>query len=201
MRDLIMDKAFSNKKSLEEWVSIFKEILDSEDLKEDIVESFIKHLADLEVINVDGNGVWEWLGEVHPNDKTGLVCQIKRVLETMSEKESGFALPYFIGYKDLYKAPLETLGNKDLATNEKRKKNIFSQKKETASDLSNLQIVKKVGKQLQPFLQLEEAVVSRLLGNRVNKQEAQKMFHYMFSKVGKKAEPRKWEQLSRKRHK
>ncbi|MZH03739.1 MAG: hypothetical protein F3745_10200 [Nitrospinae bacterium] len=60
--------------------------------------------------------------------------------------------------------------------------------------------MKKVGKQLQPFLQVEESVVSRLVGKYLDKQGAQKLFHYMFGKSGCKAEPRTWEQLSRKRH-
>ena len=47
---------------------------------------------------------------------------------------------------------------------------------------------------------MEEAVISRLVHKHVGKQDAQKLFHYMFGKVGSKAEPRVWEQLSRKRH-
>ena len=109
-------------------------------------------------------------------------------------------MAYFIGYKDLSKKPLSTItGSSDFkSANQKRKESVPLGN--PASNLSNLQIVKKVGKQLQPFLQIEESVVSRLIGEYVDKQDAQNLFHYMFGKAGAKAEPKVWEQLSRKRH-
>ena len=91
------------------------------------------------------------------------------------------------------------MGDSDSKKNNKNNDG-FVPKVKPASNLSNLQIVKKVGKQLQPFMRMEEDVISRLVRTHVDKQDAQKLFHYMFSKVGFKAEPRVWEQLSRKRH-
>ena len=71
---------------------------------------------------------------------------------------------------------------------------------EFASDLSNLQIVKKVGQQLKPFLDVENKIVSKLQGKYTNKADARHLFQYIFGKINSKAKPRKWEQLSRKRH-
>ena len=79
-----------------------------------------------------------------------------------------------------------------------RKKNTI--KPEIASDLSNLQIVKKVGKQLKPFLDVETKIVSKLQGQHTTKIDARHLFQYIFGKINSKAKPRKWEQLSRKRH-
>ncbi|NIP99626.1 MAG: hypothetical protein GWM98_03650, partial [Nitrospinaceae bacterium] len=72
---------------------------------------------------------------------------------------------------------------------------------ERASDFSNLQIVKKVGRQLKPFLELEKNLLSRLQGPHTGKEDAQKIFNYILGKTQHKAQPRQWEQLSRRRHK
>ena len=195
-----MDIVYSIKMSLDEWVEFFKIVLGSEDLKEDIAESFIRHLADLNAINLIEGGQWKWNNGNPSLNGEALILQVKKDLEKKCKTESGFVLPYFIGYKKLARIPLENIRRQENPPKPLQKKNLFGVKKEAASDLSNLQIVKKVGKQLQPFLQLEESVVSILAGKHVSKQDAQKLFHYMFSKVGAKVEPRKWEQLSRKRH-
>jgi len=169
-------------------------------LKEDVTESFIRHLAELGVlVSVDDN-MWQWKDCDSPVDSEKLILKVQSDLELLSATKPGFALAYFIGYKDLSKKPLSSItGSSDSkSANQKRKESVPLGK--PASNLSNLQIVKKVGKQLQPFLQIEESVVSRLIGEYVDKQDAQKLFHYMFGKAGAKAEPKVWEQLSRKRH-
>ena len=84
------------------------------------------------------------------------------------------------------------------------KKNIFgkssmSRQKKT-SNLSNLQIVQKLGNQLRPFLDLERQTISRLRGAYTSKTDAQWLFNYILDKTRKKSPAKKWEQLSRKRH-
>jgi len=192
-----MKNIYSGKMNLNEWTLFFLEFIVSDDLNEELVESLLRHLADLGVLlPCDGN-VWEWCdSEV---ELKGLVAKVKKDLELLCESESGFALAYFIGYKELNKKPLDGKAASNDSKNITRKRSEFFSNK-PASDLSNLQIVKKTGKQLQPFLQLEESIVSRLTGKQASKQDAQKLFHYMFGKIGAKAEPRVWEQLSRKRH-
>ena len=191
-----MENVYSGKMSLDAWGKFLIEFIVSNDLSEELVGSFLRHLADLGVLLPCDDDVWEWCNsEV---ELKNLIARIKNDLESLSDSESGFALAYFIGYKKLNKKPLDDkVYSKD---NINRKQSKLPPDIKPASDLSNLQIVKKTGKQLQPFLQIEESVVSRLIGKHVGKQDAQKLFHYMFGKVCAKAEPRVWEQLSRKRH-
>ena len=199
-RGWFMEKNYSSTMARPEWIRFFMEFILSDDLKEEVTESFIRHLAELGVlVSVDDN-MWQWKDCDSPVDSEKLMLKVQSDLELLSATEPGFALAYFIGYKDLNKKPLFTItGSSDSkSANEKRKESVPHGK--PASNLSNLQIVKKVGKQLQPFLQIEESVVSRLIGEYVDKQDAQKLFHYMFGKAGSKAEPKVWEQLSRKRH-
>ena len=191
-----MENVYSGKMSLDAWGKFLIEFIVSSDLSEELVGSFLRHLADLGVLLPCDDDVWEWCNsEV---ELKNLIARIKNDLESLSDSESGFALAYFIGYKKLNKKPLDD--KVDTKDNINRKQSKLPPDIKPASDLSNLQIVKKTGKQLQPFLQIEESVVSRLTGKHVGKQDAQKLFHYMFGKVCAKAEPRVWEQLSRKRH-
>ena len=199
-----MENVYSGKMSLDAWGKFLIEFIVSSDLSEELVGSFLRHLADLGVLLPCDDDVWEWCNsEV---ELKNLIAKVKKDLESLCDSESGFALPYFIGYKNLYKKSLQfddeqdTSGKTSPKINITRKRSEFSSNIKPASDLSNLQIVKKVGQQLQPFLQLEESIVSRLTGKQAGKQDAQKLFHYMFGKIGTKAEPRVWEQLSRKRH-
>ena len=201
-----MKNVYSGKMSLNEWVRFFIEFIVSNDLSEELVGSFLRHLADLGVLlPVDGD-IWEWNACNPEVELKNLIAKIKKDLESLCDSEAGFALPYFIGYKKLHKKSLQfddeanTSSKTPPQINITRKRSEYSSDIQPASDLSNLQIVKKTGKQLQPFLQIEESVVSRLIGKHVGKQDAQKLFHYMFGKVCAKAEPRVWEQLSRKRH-
>lgn len=195
-----MEKNYSSRMERPEWIRFFIEFIVSDDVKEEVTETFLRHLSDLKIlVSVDKN-MWQWKNFDSSVYSEKLISRVQSDLELLSDTEPGFALAYFIGYKDLIKKPLFTITGSlvSKSTNQKRKDSVPRGK--PASNLSNLQIVKKVCKQLQPFLQIEEAVVSRLIGEYVDKQDAQKLFHYMFGKAGAKAEPKVWEQLSRKRH-
>jgi hypothetical protein len=198
-----MNKSYSSRMSLDAWISFFNDFIVPDDLSDDVIVSLLKYIADLAVLVPCEGNMWEWRDCNSHVDPEGLKANIQRDLESLCDSDSGFALPYFIGYKEIVKTPL-ALGSKNNQTDKGASKNYKNseplKKIKPASDLSNLQIVKKVGKQLQPFLKIEESIVSRLMGKHVSKQDAQKLFHYMFGKMGTKAEPRIWEQLSRKRH-
>ncbi len=186
--------------SLADWTSFFIEFIVSDDLSEEVAESFLRHLTDLgALVPLDGD-ICQWSDCDSQIDSKSLLARVQKNLESLGDSESGFALAYFIGYKNLNKKSLVAESDSFDSNNISRKGSEPSSAVKPASDLSNLQIVKKVGKQLQPFLQIEEAIVSRLVGKHAGKQDAQRLFHYMFGKVGSKAEPRVWEQLSRKRH-
>ena len=196
-----MEIIYSGRMSLDEWVSFFVEFIVPDDLSEEVAESFLMHLSDLDaLVQVDEN-IWEWKDCGSQIQCESLIALVQEHLESLCDSESGFALPYFIGFKNLTKKSLDALPlSKDSLGKVVNRKHPGTKVVKPASDLSNLQIVKKVGKQLQPFLKIEESIVSRLMGKHVSKQDAQKLFHYMFGKMGTKAEPRIWEQLSRKRH-
>ncbi len=191
-----MEKNYSSKMELQEWVCFFMQYIVSDDLGEEVAQSFLKHLADLEILfPIDGD-IWQWGKDFI--DSKNLTSTVQSDLEILSKTESGFALAYFISYKNLDKKPLFT--DRSDTKIERQKGDDCASSGKPASDLSNLQIVKKVGRQLQPFIEIEESVIRRLVGNHVDRSDAKRLFHYMFSKVGSKAEPRVWEQLSRKRH-
>jgi len=80
-----------------------------------------------------------------------------------------------------------------------RKQNVLSGKQ--TSDLSNVQIVKKMESQLKPFLDMEKFLIPQLMGERVDKADAQCLFNFIMSKLREKVPTREWEQLSRRRHK
>ncbi len=180
--------------SLNEWVKFFIEFIVPDDLSEDVAGSFLMHLADLGVLLELAESTWQWRGCDSPAASESLITVVQKDLELLCDSDSGFALAYFIGYKKLNKKPLVA----EVEDKVRRRQSASLSATRPASDLSNLQIVKKTGKQLQPFLQIEESVVSRLTGKYAGKQDAQKLFHYML--MGDKAEPKVWEQLSRKRH-
>jgi hypothetical protein len=201
-----MKNVYSGKMRLDEWGKFFVEFIFPDDLNEEVSGPFFKYLADLAVLIPCDDDRWKWREIDSAFDLKILKDTVRKDLESLCSLESGFALPYFIGYKDIPKKPLKFDHEPDLFAKgsfEKtgsKKHSAFSQTIKPASNLSNLQIVKKVGKQLQPFLQIEESIVSRLTGRYLSKQDAQKLFHFIFAKMGTKAEPRVWEQLSRKRH-
>jgi hypothetical protein len=201
-----MKKRFLGKMSLDKWANIFVESIFPNDLLDEVVDPFFKYLADLEVLIPCDGDMWEWKGFDSQLNSENLIDVIKNDLESLCDLNRGFVLPYFIGYKEIYKKPLQFNPEPDrffkgsLEKNKKLKHSEGSLNIKPASDLSNLQIVKKIGKQLQPYLQIEASITTQLTGKYVSKQDAQKLFHYMFGKMGMKAEPRVWEQLSRKRH-
>jgi hypothetical protein len=194
-----MKSIYSGKMRLDEWVSFFIEFIFPDDVNVEVAGPFLRYLTGLGVLIPYDEDILGWRGCDSQVSLERLTNTIQDELESLCDSESGFALPYFIGYKEILKKPIDhNSALKNIGISQKRSKSSNSNK--PVSDLSNHQIVKKVGKQLQPFLQIEESIVTRLVCQNVSKQDAQKLFHYMFGKMSTKAEPRVWEQLSRKRH-
>jgi hypothetical protein len=126
--------------------------------------------------------------------------EMGKLLNDLCVTEKGFALRYFLedpppsqithgsqdqGYSDAEDGPK---GNPELLGHK-------------TSNLSNLQIVKKYGRQVQSFIELEKSYTERLLGPHTTLKEARKIFNFILSRMKQKTEPRPWEQLSRRRHK
>ena len=179
-----------------DWVNLLTADFTPDDLDEETAYSLLHYLEDLQLLIPFENDTLKWK---ELRDGMLLKEQIQVIRDRMikmAHTEIGFAMPFFIGFEKLKLPTIESLlESKELAV-----KNKNTPKAELSSDFSNLQIVKKVGRQLKPFLEAESIIVERLLGKRTSKADARKLFQYMFGKLNSKAQPRKWEQLSRKRH-
>ena len=178
-----------------DWINFLKENFIFDDLDDETIYALLNYLIDLGLIVFTENDSFEWQGLSKDVERVEKIRVMQTDFLRMSQSEPGFALPFFVRI-DIELPTLESL----IVTKEKNVKSKIISQPKSSSDLSNFQIVKKVGRQLEPFLKAESTIVSRLIGARTNKADAQQLFHYIFGKIGSKAQPRKWEQLSRKRH-
>ncbi len=179
-----------------DWITILKENFTSDDLEDETLYALLNYLIDLGLLVPSENDSLRWRGLANDMEWEEKIPVMQTELLRVSQTELGFALPFFIKLETIKLPTLESL----IETGEKKARSKIIPKPERSSDLSNLQIVKKVGRQLEPFLKAESTIVSRLIGEHTTKADARRLFHYMFGKMGSKAQPRKWEQLSRKRH-
>ena len=180
---------------ISDWINFLKENFISDNLEDETLYALLNYLIDLGLLVSTENDFLEWQGLSNDVERVEKIRVMQTDFLRLSQSEPGFALPFFVRI-DTGLPTLESL----IETKEKKAKSKIIGQPEASSDLSNLQIVKKVGRQLEPFLIAESTIVSRLIGVRTTKADAQQLFHYIFGKIGSKAEPRKWEQLSRKRH-
>jgi len=161
----------------------------------------LHYLLDLNILVSEGNGLLK-LSRVSKEQSSHEVK--KRLLEALndlSKSENGFALVYFLSsFSNKKLPPLIT----EEPTSSSKRKNIFKKNylpgEKQSSDLSNLQIVKKWGNQLRPFLDVEQKTIARLRGTYTSQEDAQWLFSYILNKIRKKSPAKKWEQISRKRH-
>lgn len=172
------------------WVSWLKTHFAPEGMGEGTLLAFLHHFADLGLFEASEGGAFMLAGEAGGDAVDGF----RRALALLADKPGGFAVKAFIGQCGF-----------DLAAAFKEAEAVAGAPREArapeaASDLSNLQIVRKVGRQLRPFLDLEKAALALLAGPLTTKADAQKIFHHLLSSTQMKAPPRTWEQLSRKRH-
>lgn len=161
------------------------------------LNSLFLHLADLGLFESCEGDHWRLSAIDIERPPQQVQKEVLQRLESLSRTERGFALRYFLGRP----APLSEILAGESSTSSPVAGETGGSAPQKASDLSNLQIVKKVGRQLKPFLDLEKKAISLLQGNVAGKQDAQRLFHYILGKSQAKATPGKWEQLSRKRHK
>jgi hypothetical protein len=193
-----MSLELSHAHELEQWAVWFKKEFAPSDLDADGVLAYMHHFADLGILeSIAEEGKWQLSGIDSDSCSENIRQKVFDQLEVLSHTTAGFAVACFLGRRpELPPAEKESSG-RDASS----KINAGAPNREIASDLSNLQIVKKVGRQLQPFLELEKTTVSRLLGNHTQLKEARTIFNFILRHTKTKAEPKKWEQLSRKRHK
>ena len=180
---------------ISDWIKFLKDNFIFDDIDDETLYALLNYLIDLGLLVSTENDSLEWQGLSNDVERVEKIRVMHIDFLRVSQSEKGFVLPFFFRI-DTELPTLESL----IKTKEKDAKSKIIGQPERSSDLSNLQIVKKVGRQLEPFLKAESTIVSRLIGARTTKSDAQQLFHYIFGKIGSKAEPRKWEQLSRKRH-
>jgi hypothetical protein len=166
------------------------------DIEDETLYALLNYMTDLGLFVPSEIDSLRWQGLASDLEWEEQKSMMQTELLRMSQTELGFALPFFIRLETIQLPTLESM----IEADDKKVRSKIIPKPERASDLSNLQIVKKVGRQLEPFLKAESTIVSRLIGEHTTKEDARRLFNYMFGKMGSKAQPRKWEQLSRKRH-
>jgi len=188
-------------RSLEQWVAWFSRELGPPALDDDGMSAYLHHFADLGILQQSAENQWQISGIDWNASPDQIREDIRMRLETLSRTESGPAICYFLGQKPDLTACFQKTGKAGEARRVHPDTAEHVHLPERASDLSNLQIVKKVGRQLRPFLELEKSVLSFLEGPHTSKEDARRIYNFILSRAQEKAEPKKWEQLSRKRHK
>jgi len=161
----------------------------------------LHYLLDLNILVSEGNGLLKLSRVSKEWSSHEVKKRLLEVLNDLSKSENGFALVYFLSSFSNKKLP--SLITEEHTSSSKRK-NIFKKSylpgEKQSSDLSNLQIVKKWGNQLRPFLDVEQKTIARLRGAYTSQEDAQWLFSYILNKIRKKSPAKKWEQISRKRH-
>ena len=180
---------------ISDWINFLKENFISDNLEDETLYALLNYLIDLGLLVSTENDSFEWQGLSNDVERVEKIRVMHIDFLRVSQSKKGFVLPFFFRI-DTELPTLESL----IENKEKNATSKIIGQPERSSDLSNLQIVKKVGRQLEPFLKAESTIVSRLIGEHTSKADARLLFNYMFGKMGSKAQPRKWEQLSRKRH-
>ena len=156
------------------------------------------HLADLGVLEKSSEDNWRLGSSLEGS--FNVEEELERLLKDICGTEKGFAVCYFLNDPPPPKITNDSPDQNSLEKDENLKSNpqLLDQK---TSNLSNLQLVKKYGRQVQSFVELEKKYTERLLGPNTTSKQARKIFNFILSRMKQKTEPRPWEQLSRRRHK
>lgn len=183
---------------LSSWVELLKNGILVSDVDDATVAALCGHLADIGVLEKTGGENWKLV----PSSEDSMTVEegMGKILVDLCATEQGFALRYFL--KDPPSSQItdnsDTHQIPDAEVTPKSNPQLLDQK---TSNLSNLQLVKKYGRQVQSFVELEKSYTDKLLGPHTTLKEARKIFNFVLSRMKQKTEPRRWEQLSRRRHK
>ena len=183
------------------WFAWLRDGVLNNDIDTNGEKPILHYLIDLNIFKVSSTGLLKIVVVTDNQSSDTVKISLIESLKSMSQDKNGFALLYILaGFSENQLLPL-SLG--DVSTEIKRK-NIFNKGylpgENKSSNLSNLQIVKKWGNQLRPFLDLEQKTIARLQGKHTSQKDSQWLFSYILNKTKKKSPAKKWEQLSRKRH-
>lgn len=185
---------FESVRTFENWVAWFKEHVVVPGLDRECTASFLRYLENLKFFEELDRGRWQISGG-DTVGRNGLPELLQR-LRALGQTKSGFAITYFIPLSE-GQSPVSLSHAIENRCGESRK----LPAPEKSSDVSNLQIVKKLGRQLRPFLDVEKETMKALESVGLEKEDARRLFNFIMSQSQKKSEARPWEQHSRKRHK
>lgn len=173
-----------NELSLDSWVSLLKEEIVPSDMPVDVIRAFFYYLADQGMFERGEAGLWRMTGlgthelQARIDDLARKEKTIFCFLRSSSDLPDIFSLKF-----NATKPTPDPLQNGKI------------------SDLSNLQIVRKMGRQLEPFIELEKNFLDYVIGPNTSKESARILFNYALERTRGKTKPPPWEQLSRRRHK
>ena len=174
--------------SLDSWLSLIRNEIVPLDMPMDVSRAFFYYLADRGMFESGAGELWRMtsLDSIEPPTAAIVASRLDDLIQTDK------IIPYFLRSKsdlaDIFSV------NFDKPAQSK------SLQERKVSDLSNLQIVKKIGRQLEPFIELEKKFLNYVAGPNTNKESARVLLNYVLERARGKANPRAWEQLSRRRH-
>lgn len=178
------------------WVELLKNHILVSGVSDATLIALCGHLADLGVLEKSEEDEWK-LVPVSDGSLT-VEEEMRNRLNDLCTTEKGFALRYFLKAPPPMANNPHTKGTSEANIPSKNNPQLLDQK---TSNLSNLQIVKKYGRQVQSFIELEKSYTEKLVGPQTTSKEARKIFNFILSRMQQKTEPHPWEQLSRRRHK
>lgn len=187
------------------WIDLLRDEILLAEINREQGRSFFLHLADLGIFEWMDEELWMLISYESVKTPSALKSFIEKRLAEVAQTEKGFAIDYFIPGASKSPKPVSELTKKETDSGSQSKKEIFGSSDKSlpakTSDPSTLQIVKKYGRQIQSFMDLEQDMVGRLIGKHTTKSDARRIFNFILGKMKVKAQPRPWEQLSRRRHK
>jgi hypothetical protein len=179
-------------RTADDWANFLRDDFIVKSINDETINCLIKHLADLNILKYSGENLWKFSSD-NPVDSMELIKnEFNQKFKNIRQTDSGSLLKYFTG---------ETLGEEDIKFPSGEVNKPVVDKNKISSNLSNFQIVRKMGRQLSPFIELEKNIISQLEGTHVTKADAKILFKYILNRIQTREKPREWEQISRRRHK
>jgi len=189
--------------SEESLLALLRREIVREGVGDKVLKSLIRHLADLALLQTGDGTHWKLAG-TDPDSEISWAQILRERMIALCREKQGSALKFFI------KNPPDNLPPSLFELQPEGFQGTLSEGlispqggllPKTSSNLSNLQIVKKVGRQLSPFIELETRCLEKLEGTQTTRQDARNLFNFVIGLMKEKGTPRPWEQLSRRRHK
>ncbi|CAI2718230.1 hypothetical protein [Nitrospina watsonii] len=190
--------------SLEQWVERLQAGIWAGDVAGELSRALFLHLADLDLFEAAGDNAWRLNGFAgNEADADALHAFLQARTRELACTEAGFALIYFL--KNPPQRPEPEFLKQGKQGPPPRSKDLFRSEKKAlpkgSADPSNLQIVKKVGRQMESFMALEKQFIERVQGTHTTRRDARKIYNAALGKIRDRAAPQSWEQISRRRHK